>query len=115
MTTQQQQPTNIAPQLGELPAHETMASPIFTWGVSCPESLSKSITAAYKETVHWKPNLFKIPQGNAGKTLVTEMARLYNAFATGSALESIAMAAYFRLCFYRNLQGDLKTKTTSAV
>ncbi len=86
-------PTTIIPSWGELPAHNIMAKPIFSWGSSCPESLSKSLTIAYKEIVHWKPNLFKMPQGNTGKTLVAELTRLYNAFATGSALESVAMAA----------------------
>jgi len=37
--------------------------------------------------------LFKIPRGNVGKSLVAELSRLYNAFASGSALESIALMA----------------------
>ena len=47
---------------------------------------------AYTEIVHWK-NLFKVPLGNVGKSFVAELSRLYNAFASGSALELIALMA----------------------
>ena len=38
-------------------------------------------------------NLFKVPLGNVGKSFVAELSRLYNAFASGSALESIVLMA----------------------
>jgi len=38
-------------------------------------------------------NLFKVPLGNVGKSFVAELSRLYNAFASGSALESIVLIA----------------------
>ena len=38
-------------------------------------------------------NLFKVPLGNVGKSFVGELSRLYNAFASGSALESIVLMA----------------------
>ena len=44
------------------------------------------------EVVHWK-NLFKVPLGNVGKSFVAELRRLYNAFTSGSALESIDLMA----------------------
>ena len=47
----------------------------------------------YDEVVHWKKNCFKIPLGNAGKSFVTELSRLYSAFAEGSAIESTALMA----------------------
>jgi len=43
--------------------------------------------------VHWRFNLFKLPQGNAGRSFVSKLARLYGAFTSGSALESIAFKA----------------------
>ena len=43
--------------------------------------------------MHWKLNLFKVPYGKAGKSFVSELARLFKAFATSSALESIALKA----------------------
>ena len=42
-------------------------------------------------SMHWKMNFFKVPHGNVGKSFPSELARLFKAFATGSALESIAM------------------------
>ena len=38
-------------------------------------------------------NLFKVPLGTVGKSFVAELSRLYNAFASGSALESIVLIA----------------------
>ena len=52
-----------------------------------------TLNAAYAEAVHWKMNLFKVPYGKAGKSFVSELARLFKAFATGSALESIGLKA----------------------
>ena len=43
--------------------------------------------------VHWKKNIFRVPQGNIGKQFVDEFARLYVAFADGSALESVSLKA----------------------
>ena len=34
--------------------------------------------------VHWKRNIFRVPQGNIGKQFVDELARLYAAFVDGS-------------------------------
>lgn len=38
-------------------------------------------------------NLFMVPYGKAVKSFVSELARLFKAFATASALESIALKA----------------------
>ena len=43
--------------------------------------------------MHWKTNLFLVPFGSVGKSFITEVARLYRAVATSSALESIALKA----------------------
>ena len=43
------------------------------------------------ESVHWKRNCFKIPLGNAGKSFVKELSRLFNAFATASTMEATAL------------------------
>ena len=48
---------------------------------------------AYNEVVHWKMNLFLVPFGSVGKCFIAELARLYRAFATSSALECIALKA----------------------
>ena len=51
----------------------------------------------YAEVVHWRPNIFTIPLGAAGKKLVEEITRLVTAFAEGSALESVAFLALMTL------------------
>ena len=48
---------------------------------------------AYNTVVHWKHNPFRVPFGNVGKQFVSELARLYKAFATSSSMESIALQA----------------------
>ena len=77
----------------ELPQFTPMANPIFTWGSHSSESFIHSLNATYAEVVHWKINSFKVPQGSVGKSFVSELARLFNSFASGSALESIALQA----------------------
>ena len=76
-----------------LPEPVPAADPLFTWGPHDGQSFIETVTAAYDEVVHWRPNLFLVPFGNAGKQFVLELARLYRAFAEGSALESIALKA----------------------
>ena len=80
-------------KLFELPSFSPAAEPTFTWGSYDSATFIHSLNAIYDEVVHWKLNLFKVPYGKAGKSFVSELARLYKAFATGSALESIAMKA----------------------
>ena len=54
---------------------------------------NQAITSAYAEVVHWRHNLFLTPSGNAGKRFVAELARLFRAYAEGTALEAIALKA----------------------
>ncbi len=70
-----------------------MANPEFIWGDQDSTNFTNSLETAYEETVHWRKNCFRIPRGNTGKSFVHEMARMFNAFATGSALESVALRA----------------------
>ena len=53
----------------------------------------KVINKAYDEVVHWKRNVFSIPSGEAGKKFISELARLFRAFADRSALERVAIKA----------------------
>ena len=76
----------------DIPAYHAAADITFSWGDLDLASFYQSLKEAYVEVVHWK-NLFKVPLGNVGKTFVAELSRLYNAFASGSALESIALMA----------------------
>ena len=70
-----------------------MADPVFTWGELDSTQFTDNLNAAFAEAVHWKMNLFKVPYGKAGKSFVSELARLFKAFATSSALESVALKA----------------------
>ena len=53
--------------------------------------------AAYREVMHWKPNLFVPPSGNAANDLTAEMTRLLLSFVEKTGLERIAMTAFFLL------------------
>ena len=44
-----------------------------------------------------RPNLFKVPSGASGKHFITELARLFEAFAAKSAFEAFAMKAAMTL------------------
>ena len=77
----------------DIPAYHAAA---FSWGDLDPANFCQSLKEAYVEVVHWKKNLFKVPLGNIGKSFVAEFSRLYNAFASGSALEcSVSTKAKF--------------------
>ena len=76
-----------------LPAPFPLASPAFSWGEYEASTFAQTLEEAYDEVVHWRRNLFQIPFGNAGKSFVLELSRLFRAYAEGSALESTAMKA----------------------
>ena len=80
---------DVNPLLGELPGFVTTPRPVFVWGSCNSESFMNALHSAYTEVVHWRPNLFRLPQGNAGKSLVSELARLYGAFASESGLSQL--------------------------
>ena len=65
----------------------------FQWGDISGGQFCEFIVSAYEEVVHWRPNLFMIPFGKAGKSFVQELAKLYQAFADQSSLHSIALMA----------------------
>ena len=69
----------------------TQDNPNFTWGLTDAVSFTTQINEVYNEVVQWKR--FKIPHGNTGKAFVSQLALLYNAFGTASALEPVALQA----------------------
>ena len=76
-----------------LPSFNVMCSPSFMWGDVPGESFVHSVTCCYDEVVHWRKALFKSPLAKCGRAFVTEQARLFRAYATGSAFESVALKA----------------------
>ena len=57
------------------------------------ETLKARFRSMYDEVVHWRRNVFLLPYGAAGNKFVDELARLIQAFASGSALRPIAWMA----------------------
>lgn len=74
-----------------LPNYSEVATPNFSWGILDPNSMCDLLGTIFMDVVHWKPNLFKIPSGSVGKSFVSNIAKLYNAFGTASAMECIAL------------------------
>ena len=70
-----------------------MPNPTFIWGQYDSESIIQSMDESYSEVVHWRKNTFLALYGNAGKSFVSELSRLYKAYADGSALEAVALKA----------------------
>ncbi len=77
------------PIIPELP----IAEPNFMWGKKDARQFTNELDKTYELIVHWKRNIFRVPQGNGGKQFVAELARLYGAFAAASALETVALKA----------------------
>ena len=66
----------------------------FLWNnIVTGEQVCDFLISAYDEVIHWRPNVFLIPYGKAGKHFIKELARLYQAFAEDTALSSIALMA----------------------
>ncbi len=78
----------------DLPPSDPVSDPVFELGNLDTTAFMIRLDAAYDKCIHWKRNCFKLPSGNRyGKAFVAELARLYGAFASSSALESVALKA----------------------
>ena len=85
--------------LGGLPAFNEMTSSLnFTWGKVDGKTFCRTIEAAYGEAVHWRRNVFSVPSGKVGKSFVAELARLWRAYGSASALECVALQAGMVMC-----------------
>ena len=81
------------PAVRELPAFTPTCFSNSQWGNLTSDEFSHAIMAAYSEAVHWKRNIFLVPSGSVGKEFIQEMARIFEAYAEGSQLESFALTA----------------------
>ena len=79
--------------LDDIPSYAPVPNPSFRWGNKDGKTFAQFINLCYKETVYWRRNLLKVPTGKSGKALVRELARMFQAYADGSALEGIALQA----------------------
>lgn len=80
-----------------LPSFRPTLGTDYTWGDLSGQVFTSLIDEAYSQVVHWRPNLFKVPSGSSGKRFVAELAHLYEAYATESALEPVALTAAMTL------------------
>ena len=89
-----------------------MSTPTFTWGKLSGPAFARSLDATYAEVVHWRCNCFTVPFGKAGKDFVRELSRLYSAYGSASALESVALKAtlVFPILFLQKPSRTSKTK-----
>lgn len=78
----------ILPSFSPLPA-----APIFTWGDVDGASFSHQIDEAYQVIVHWRRNIFKVPQGKTGKDFIYELSKFFKEYANDTMLESVALKA----------------------
>ena len=68
-----------------------VANPTFMWGSLSADVFTSTLDSIYSKVVHWRRNTFVVPYGKAGSSFVSELSRLFSAFASASALESVAM------------------------
>ena len=89
-----------------------MSTPTFVWGKLTGSDFTNSLNAIYSEVVHWRRNCFSVPYGKAGKEFVRELSRLYSAYGSASALESVALKAAIVLpiLLLQKPSGTSKTK-----
>ena len=57
------------------------------------ETFAHSNQCCYKEVLHRKENIFKLPSGKAGNAFVLEITCMFQPYANASALESMAFQA----------------------
>ena len=106
--------SHVAPPL--LPDFVPSSDPMFAWdSIDCLTFYDKTISC-YNEIAHWKRNLFKIPLGKSGKAFVSEQARLFQAYADSTTLESVALFAAMIMppLLLQRPPGNLKTKALAA-
>ena len=65
-----------------------IVDPVFSWGEHKATQFIALLNTTYAEAIYWK-----IPYGAIGKSFMSELARLFKAFAESSALESVALRA----------------------
>ena len=70
-----------------------MADTNFVWGEYDSSTFIARLSLAYSEVVHWRRNIIKIPLGRGGRQFVSELGRLFRAYAESSAFEPVALMA----------------------
>ncbi len=76
-----------------LPSYVSANELNYTWGTLSGADFGHVIESIYEEAVHWRRNVFQLPSGEVGKSFITELARLFQAYAEGTGLESVTLTA----------------------
>ena len=77
----------------DLPFFSTLSPHSFTWGGMDGISFCSKIDDVYEKIVHWKRNLFEVPNGRAGEDFVNKLSRLLEGYNDATTLECIALKA----------------------
>ena len=80
-------------EIGELPPFLPMSTPNFKWGTRDAGDFILDVNLAYETTTKWRKNVFKLPSGQSGKQFTKALTRLYDAYGSRSAIESVAFKA----------------------
>ena len=62
------------------------------------ENYAQVVHCAYEVIVHWRRNVLKLPSGKVGKQFLRELPSLFQAYAQGSALESVTLESVMVAC-----------------
>ena len=82
-----------------LPPFDLPADPSFTWGIHSGHECVQLILKCYDEAIHWKANLFKIPNGKAGENFIKELSRLFRSYAEAHLLNVLLSQLPFSSLF----------------
>ena len=98
-----------------LPPFSSISMPNVYWNTLDGASFCSQIRVCYDKVVYWKRNLFQVPFGKAGEALIKELARLFQAYADSSGLESGALYAAMTMppLLLQRPPGKLRTKDLS--
>ena len=77
----------------EIPDFSPVSVKQFSWGTHNEYTLPKIFLEIHATIAGWKPNLFKLPPGPAGKGFLNEATRLINGWTTSSPMEPFALSA----------------------
>ena len=82
-----------ASQPESLPDFVVVQPATFKWGETEGEAFRQDIQESYNQILHWRRNLFKVPSGQAGKSFVRELTRMFKSYAEASVFECVALQA----------------------
>ena len=77
----------------EIPDFPPVPNRPYSWGNHSELTLPQTLYEIHCIVASWKPNLFKLPAGAAGKAFISEATRLINGWTNSSPLEPFAITA----------------------